>query len=191
METFAYFPSLIYRDEKPEWVSAVKEVSDRYLNAVPHPEYPVVQGNDMRLDLGWLCMHLAGEAREILSSQGYDVDGYDIHISDMWPQSIGRHGTNILHSHGNTQISGLYFLEFPEGGAYPMFGDPRPGNTMSCLRDIPSEEIKASTPFVHFNNVVPGTILFFNSFLPHMISISQADERTIFIHFMATATRRG
>jgi hypothetical protein len=191
MEEFNYFPSQVFREEKPEWVGSLTEVSDKAIAELKEQGFsgPVLQSHDIRHYVPWLCMHLGKTGKSILERQGYTTGGYEIIVTEMWAQEFIKHGMNILHAHGNTQLTGFLFLDTPENGSYPMFGDPRPGNEMSCLRPVQSQEILHSTPYIHFNNVMPGTILMFNSFLPHMITMSNTDKKTKFLHFMITAKR--
>ena len=61
---------------------------------------------------------------------------------------------------------------------------------MIDLWPTPSEEVTLATPQIHFNNVQAGTMMFFNSWLPHMITPNQAKYSTKFIHFILSANKR-
>jgi uncharacterized protein (TIGR02466 family) len=108
----------------------------------------------------------------------------------MWGQELACTGSNIMHMHSDSQVSGFYFLKTPEGGSYPIFDDPRPAKKMSDLFAEQKEEINAATQQIHFNNVQPGTMMFFNSWLPHMITPNQSESPTKFVHFILSQRKR-
>ncbi len=195
MNEFFYFASPIYRYEKPEWVDSLLKSADAWIEAGKDAGQCgcVIQSALMSKDknLGWLKTHLIQKAREILTAQKFDMDINTLTLSDMWAQEFGRYGHNIQHVHGNSVITGLIFLKTPEKGAYPMFKDPRPGAEMCGLRKQEDENINLSTDLIHFLDMQPGSILLFNSYLPHMVGMSNTDEKTVFLHFMISANLKG
>ena len=119
-----------------------------------------------------------------MKDQGYFTDEHEFYLSGMWGQEFECTGSNILHVHGSSEISGFYFLETPEGGSYPIFDDPRPAKKMSDLPLTPSDQVTMATSYIHFNNVMPGTMMFFNSWLPHMITqVWQINQQNLYILF--------
>jgi len=200
MQAFAYFPSIVYRDEHPEWVDYTNKVCAKYFDEQakvhevhPLPKcFPVLQTQHMAddVELAYITNYFRDASVAILREQGYAVDRYDFHVSGMWGQDIGCFGGHAPHVHKNSLITGLFFLETPQGGSYPVFHDPRPGKLMSELDTVPSEEVTAATPMVHFNNVLPGTFMFFNSWLPHQLMLSSSQEPTKFLHLMLSHTER-
>jgi uncharacterized protein (TIGR02466 family) len=134
-------------------------------------------------ELSFLSTYFRDTAVEILHKQGYRTDLHDFYTSSMWGQEFGCYGSNLLHVHGNTLMTGFYFLETPEGGPYPIFEDPRPAKLMCDLPLRDHENIYVATPGVHFNNVAPGSLLVANSWLPHRFQMSQSEKSAKFIHF--------
>ncbi len=61
---------------------------------------------------------------------------------------------------------------------------------MTDLMSKQTNEVLTATPLIHFNNVQAGTLLLFNSWLPHMITKNQSEEKTKFIHFTLGQRRR-
>jgi len=47
-----------------------------------------------------------------------------------------------------------------------------------------------ATPQIHFNNVQAGTMMLFNSWLPHMITSNQSNNPTKFVHFILSQRKR-
>jgi uncharacterized protein (TIGR02466 family) len=190
MEAYAYFSSPIYREERVEWVEETLKHTHKYYEQM---EPSVVKqtthmANDP--DLGYLASYFRDKSVSILKDQGYLTDEYEFYVSGMWGQEFACTGSNIMHVHGDSQISGFYFLEVPEGGSYPIFDDPRPGKRMTDLWVQPSDHVTMATPQIHFDNVQAGTMMLFNSWLPHMITQNQSDNPTKFIHFILSQRKR-
>ncbi len=190
MNEFHYFPSAIYREEKPEWVAHVLKQADQYyeqqkqVNKEHGNSYPVVQTGHMGGDpeLFFLADYFAKTATDLLVQQGYDLLRYEFYTSGMWGQEIGCTGMHEPHVHANAHMCGLYFLDAPEGGSFPVFSDPRPGKIMTDFL-MSDGEVRVGTPRIFFNNMVPGTFMFFNAWLPHQFTQNQAQTSTKFIHF--------
>jgi len=195
MESYAYFSSPIYREERPEWVEETLKHSEKhYVETKQHigEDAIVVQTGPMGKDpdLAYLTSYFRDKGVSILKEQGYLTDEHEFYVSGMWGQEFACTGSNIMHVHGDSQISGFYFLEVPEGGSYPIFDDPRAGKKMADLQAAPSDDVTMATPYVHFDNVQPGTLMLFNSWLPHMITENQAEQKTKFIHFILSQRQR-
>jgi uncharacterized protein (TIGR02466 family) len=187
MDRYDYFPSSVYRDEKPEWVEYALQVSQRYYAAVP-PNGMLDQtdhmGNDP--DFKFLTDYLLGISDAILREQGYAVDKYELYVSGLWGQDVNcNSGTNV-HVHKNSQLCGWFFLETSEGGAYPVYHDPRMNKQMIELDPIQSTELTGASSTVHFNNVKPGTILLANSWLQHQLTNNNSQNKTKSIHFIVS-----
>lgn len=190
MEAYAYFPSLIYREERQEWVGETLKHTKKYYDQMESSvvKQTVHMANDP--DLGYLASYFKDSGVNILKDQGYLTDEYEFYVSGMWGQEFACTGSNIMHVHGDSQISGFYFLEVPEGGSYPIFDDPRPGKRMADLWAQPSDQVTMATPQIHFSNVQAGTMMLFNSWLPHMITPNQSNNPTKFVHFILSQRKR-
>ena len=190
MEAFAYFASPIYREERPEWVGETLEHTQKYYDQMQPSVVKQTEHMANDPDLGYLASYFRDKGVSILKDQGYLTDEYEFYVSAMWGQEFACTGSNLLHVHSDSQVSGFYFLETPEGGSYPIFDDPRPAKKMSDLLSEQKEEISLATPQIHFNNVQPGTMMFFNSWLPHMITPNQTESPTKFVHFILSQRKR-
>lgn len=198
LSAFSYFPSAIYREERPEWAASTLAACEPYAveargwGDLPRT-FPVLQTRNMQDDpaLSGLATHVRDTAINILREQRYLVERYAFWVSGMWLQEIGTYGGQPTHVHKTGQICALYFLETPESGSYPIFEDPRPGKLMSELdAEISPDEVYYGNNQVHFPNVQSGTILYSNSWLPHRIHLNGSDEHTKLIHFVVSAADR-
>lgn len=191
---FTYFASAVYREELPNLVeptlSACKPYYDERRQDSP---WPVVQSCHLANEDAFrgLANHFAQTAIALLRDQRYLVDQYHFEVTGMWAQELQKHGHHISHVHDNSHMSGFYFMSTPESGSYPVFEDPRPAKRMVDLeRETSSNEVFLSGSEVHFSNVAPGTMLYFNSWLPHRFVPSLSDTPTCFIHFILSARPR-
>ena len=186
METLYFFPSCVYRDERPEWVESARVVIDEYLASLEDKDavYPVCQSgamfDDRILDL---TRHIGVSAANILRDQGFEMRNRRTVLTEIWGQQFQRAGRHDPHVHAyGAQISGFYFIDVPEGSALPMITDPRPGKRQINLEVRASDDISYASDNIVFK-VVPGTLLLMNSWLPHAFTIHNSDEPLKFIHF--------
>lgn len=201
VQAFHYFPSIIYREERPEWVARTLELSGKYLAEIkkfreddPLPRnFPVLQTFSMHDDpeFEFLSGHVLRTSQDIMRGERYLVDNYKFYMQSMWFQDIATYGGQPSHIHKDSQICALYFLETPQMGSYPVFEDPRTGKRMIELAaEVSDTEVHPANNQVHFSNVIPGTILYFSSWLSHLITLNAADNSTRLIHFVVSATGR-
>lgn len=201
VQAFHYFPSIIYREERPEWVARTLELGNKYLtetkkfhedNPLPRT-FPVLQTASMHEDLEFefLSGHVLRTSQDIMRGERYLVDNYKFYMQSMWLQDIASYGGQPSHTHRNSQMCALYFLETPTSGSYPVFEDPRASKRMIELdAEVSSDAVYPANHQVHFSNVVPGTVLYFSSWLSHFITLNASDESTRLIHFVVSATDR-
>ena len=64
------------------------------------------------------------------------------------------------------------------------------GKSMTELDFAMRDEIVNATSVIHFNNMKPGTVLFFNSWLQHQLSGSHTETPTRCVHFVVSHTER-
>lgn len=185
IQGFAYFPAIVYRDEHPEWVDYMIKVSQKYFDNQPN-QGNMCQTNHMGddPDMKFLTDYLLQTGNDVLISQGYAMDYYDLYLSGLWGQEIKGYGGTNIHVHKNSQLCGWFFLETPENGSYPMYYDTRANKEMVELNYIASETITNATSSVRFNNIVPGTIILANSWMQHQLTPNFSNKPTKSIHFV-------
>ncbi len=182
MESYAYFPSVVYRDEKPK---LIKSFGGSFLDNTRDPGVPFWQSESLvgRSEFDGFSTYILEEANKILFSQGYSCEKYDLYLSSLWAQEVIRGGATDVHHHKNSQLSGWIFLEVPENGAYPIYYDSRILKGMVELDFIQGNEIVNATGAIHFNNVIEGTVLISNSWLNHQLVSGATDKPTRCLHF--------
>lgn len=182
IQGFAFFPSIVYRDEHPEWVDYLLKISKKYFTT----QDILCQTNSMEKDfeIKFLIDYLLNTSQEILLSQGYSMDQCELYVSGLWGQEIKQFGGTDTHVHKNSQLCGWIFLETPKDGSYPIYYDVRSNKKMIELNITNSEEITNATSSIHFNNIIPGTLLISNSWMEHRLTVNMANESTKSIHFV-------
>jgi len=188
MQGYAYFPTVIYREEFPEFIKESLAVAeDSYFSADQENElsHQIIQTGDVSSDprLAGLTSRIIEESTSIIDSQGYALTGATVFIADLWAQKFGYLANNLQHVHSNRVLSGFYFLTVPKNSGHPLFSDPRQGKMMSDLPLKSNEKVDIATPNIAFDNIVNGTMLIFNSWLPHLISSHRSYDPLKFIHF--------
>ena len=185
MQGFAYFPSIVYRDEKPDWVVNVAQAIEPHLVEAEKLGHGLCQTFDVskQTSLKPLSEYLLHNAIEILKDQGYATQKYDFQLN-VWGQKLKKGQGTAPHIHKNSQIGGWFFIEAPKNGSYPIFYDSRVGKSMVELDFETSSEVTNATNSIHFNNIVPGTVLFSNSWLTHQLTQNNSEESVKAIHFI-------
>jgi uncharacterized protein (TIGR02466 family) len=191
MDAYEYFPSVVYREERPDWVGYTLQAAQKYYAAAQNGgamAQTMHMANDP--DLKFLVDYLILASDTILREQGYDMDKYELYVAGLWGQDVKCTGSTNVHVHKNSQICGWFFLETPEGGSYPVYYDPRMNKQMVELDYVQSPELTNASSYVHFNNVKPGTILMANSWMQHQLTQNMSQAETKSIHFIISHKER-
>lgn len=192
MEGYAYFPAIVYRDERPEFVEKVLPAAMKHLDKMRDSMWAVLQsehiGNDP--DMRGLADYLLWSSVDMLRTQGYNVEKYDFYFQGLWAQELQKGAGTNVHVHKNSQICGWFFLETPENGAYPIYHDTRMNKAMIELDFVQGTEVTNATNCIHFNNVQPGTVLFSNSWMQHQLLGGNSETPTRCIHFIVSHKER-
>lgn len=192
MEGYAYFPAIVYRDERPEFVDEVMPACMNALDKMRDSMWTLLQsehlGSDLRVQN--LSNYLLLSSVDILRTQGYDVAKYDFYFQGLWAQELQKNSGTNVHVHKNSQICGWFFLEAPENGAYPIYHDTRANKQMIELDFVQNSEVLNATNSIHFNNVKPGTVLFSNSWMNHQLAGGTSEMPTRCVHFIVAHKER-
>ena len=188
-----HFPCPIYLIERPDFLDAVKEVSDENLDTQRKTQelneiYPVVMSGNYFADprIEKFVQFVGATAWNILAEQGYAMQDKVVSFTEMWTQEHHKHSAMDQHVHGfGSQIVGFYFLETPENSSRVVFHDPRSGKVQI---DLPEQDINMATPASKMINFEPkpGMMIFANSWLAHSFTRHASDKPIKFVHFNLT-----
>ncbi len=191
-----HFQTAIYQAHRPDWVSTVLNICEPYYQNIrsqgPYKKiFPQYQTDNLQSEasLSFFQDFIIQAAAAILNEQGYDLSKHELCFEEMWAQEVHTYGHHFTHVHGNSHISGFYFLECPENGMYPLFYDPRPGKTMTDLPEKNDSDITLASHTCNYKPQ-PGMFMFFNSWLPHGFQLNGSNDPCKFVHFNVTARRK-
>jgi len=123
-------------------------------------------------------------AYNILTDQGFDLSNHTLDYTEMWIQKFAFEGGGHqdTHVHWDNHISGFYFIECSGRTSKPIFHDPRPARMML---NLPIKDHSKLCPAMERQiiKVKRGTLLMFNSWLPHQFSVDDGIDPFRFIHF--------
>ena len=198
------FPTPIYYVEIPNYLSLLNKISDEYIKQAKKENNLKIKNRNKKFKkdikdhgLSHNSTSIINDTRIkefqnfikessfiILENQGYDMLNHKLFFSEMWVQEFAKvgGGHHEAHIHSNNHISGFYFLKCSENTSRPVFHDPRPGKIMTDLPQKNILDINFSTNKM-FYKVKPGTLIFFNSYLPHQFEVDNGIDPFRFIHF--------
>ena len=119
---------------------------------------------------------LINEIREFCSNLPLNIK--EIIIPQLWVNVNKRGDWNIIHQHGQYDLSGTYYVKVPKDSGRLVFRDPRPaaiGNKFMINR-FDNGEIKNV-------NVMEGMLGIWPAYLDHFVEPSDTDEERISISF--------
>lgn len=204
-----YFQTNIYSIDKPEWVSDIDEACNIHIERAKSSkaselkerketwgeelynekgDFGMVYHSDSRLlqdpKLDFFVDYVGGAACEVMNSQGFDITNHTPFFSSMWVQQFPKSGGGFhnTHIHENDHISGFYYLRCSDKTSVPIFHDPRPGALQSNLPEKNMNDITFASRNFHYKPV-PGTLILFNSYVPHEYRLDGGFDDFRFIHF--------
>lgn len=196
LEVAYHFPCPIYIIERPDFLDAVKVVSDEQLEVARKERdldelYPVVMSGNYYADarVTDFANFVGATAWNILQEQGYAMEDKVVQFTEMWTQEHHKHSSMEQHVHGfGVQIVGFYFLETPEDSSRVVFHDPRAGKIQN---DLPEQNMVNATPASRMVNfeAKEGRLIFSNSWLPHSFTRHASDKPVKFVHFNLTVAQ--
>ena len=188
-----HFPCPIYLIERPDFLEAVKEVSEESLETSRKKHdldeiYPVVMSDNYYADarVNDFASFIGETAWNILQEQGYAMSDKVVSFTEMWTQEHHKHSSMEQHVHGfGVQIVGFYFLEVPENSSRVVFHDPRAGKVQV---DLPEQDMSIATPASRMINfeAKEGLMIFSNSWMPHSFTRHASEKPIKFVHFNLT-----
>ena len=215
LHSFSLFDTILYKAELPEYldnkdfinvcdehtdqaISNTKKLIDernkKFKTDVKDHGMSYHSGAEMYKDERFSNFELLirNTARNILENQGFDLFDYSIDYTEMWIQKFAYEGGGHqdTHVHWDNHISGFYFVECSDRTSRPIFHDPRPALMML---NLPIKDHSKLCPAME-RQIVPvksGTMLLFNSWLPHSFSVDNGIDPFRFIHFNLRANKYG
>ena len=204
LSTSPIFQSAVYRAEAPQFLEEINRICDPFIVEAKKKTAPQIVSREAKAgkdigDIG-LSYHtenlmalaelyqfrrfIKSTSENILDSQGYDLKDYELKFTEIWCQEFANKGGghHDTHIHWNNHMSGFYFLKCSDRTSAPLFHDPRAGKMMTQLPEKDRNIVTMATEKVLLRPK-PGTIMFFNSYLPHQFAVDNGVDPFRFIHF--------
>ena len=192
-----HFPCPIYVIERPDFLDAVKVVSEEALETLRKKSdlneiYPVYMTGNYFADprMARFSEFIGSTAWNILNEQGYVMQDKALTFTEMWTHEHYKHSAMDAHVHGfGSQIVGFYFLETPEDCSKAVFHDPRAAKVQIDLPEQDVNMVTAASKKLEFTPK-PGMMIFANSWLAHSFTRHAAELPIKFVHFNLTVIQQ-
>ena len=120
---------------------------------------------------------------KVMTDMNWDTKTQKVNINNMWAIINTGGSANLRHQHGNSTISGAYYVRAPENSGDIVFYDPRPAPVYSYPRALNPNILNAQV-----NGISPkeGALVMFPSYLDHSVNENISNEERIVISFNIT-----
>ncbi len=117
---------------------------------------------------------------EVIKDMNWDNKNQLAKISNMWAIINIGGASNLRHQHGNSTISGAYYVRAPANCGDIIFYDPRPAPVFSHPNSVKPNNLNAQ-----INSISPneGALILFPSYLDHSVNANETEEERIVISF--------
>lgn len=128
---------------------------------------------------------------EILDTIGYDLTNYQLKYTESWVQEFSEKGCTYhkIHYHGNSHISGFYFLKSSYKTPKLYFLDPRTGHCTIKLPEKNEYDITYANDNIKWETE-PGFLILFPSYLAHGFDVDYGIDPFRFIHINIKAIEK-
>ena len=116
----------------------------------------------------------------VMNDMNWDKEKQTAKISNMWAIINTGGSANLRHQHGNSTISGAYYVKAPQDCGDIVFYDPRPAPIYSYPNVKSVNFLNAQ---VNGISPVEGALILFPSFLDHSVNENKSNEERIVISF--------
>ena len=120
---------------------------------------------------------------KVMIDMNWEKEKQKVNINNMWAIINTGGSTNLRHQHGNSTISGAYYVRAPEKSGDIVFYDPRPAPAYSYPQAINPNLLNAQV-----NGISPkeGALVLFPSYLDHSVNENLSNDERIVISFNIT-----
>ena len=117
---------------------------------------------------------------QVMLDMNWDKIKQSVKINNMWAIVNTGGSANFRHQHGNSTISGAYYVRAPESCGDIIFYDPRPAPVYSHPNATSPNSLNAQV-----NGISPreGALVLFPSYLDHSVNENLSNDERIVISF--------
>ena len=188
-------PNLFF--STPVWVSKIenyKETNEKIYNHIKQLQKEDQEGLNKSNIKGWhskdftlsekepqnFISFISSSIDQVMIDMNWDKEKQLAKIDNMWAiVNIGG-SANLRHQHGNSTISGAYYVRAPENCGDIVFYDPRPAPVYSYPNAKKPNSLNAQV-----NAISPkeGALVLFPSYLDHSVNENLSKNERIVISF--------
>ena len=117
---------------------------------------------------------------EVIKDMNWDNKNQLAKISNMWAIINIGGASNLRHQHGNSTISGAYYVRAPKNCGDIVFYDPRPAAVYSYPNANNPNSLNAQVNGISPNE---GALVLFPSYLDHSVNANLSEEERVVISF--------
>ena len=120
---------------------------------------------------------------QVITDMNWEKQKQSININNMWAIINTGGSANLRHQHGNSTISGAYYVRAPNNSGDIVFYDPRPAPVYTYPKAMNPNLLNAQV-----NGISPkeGALVLFPSYLDHSVNENLSNEERIVISFNIT-----
>ncbi len=120
---------------------------------------------------------------QVITDMNWEKQKQSININNMWAIINTGGSANLRHQHGNSTISGAYYVRAPKNSGNIVFYDPRPAPVYTYPKAQKPNLLNAQV-----NGISPkeGALVLFPSYLDHSVNENLSNEERIVISFNIT-----
>ena len=120
---------------------------------------------------------------QVITDMNWEKQKQSININNMWAIINTGGAANLRHQHGNSTISGAYYVRAPKNSGDIVFYDPRPAPVYTYPKAVNPNLLNAQ---VNGINPKEGALVLFPSYLDHSVNENLSNEERIVISFNIT-----
>ena len=120
---------------------------------------------------------------QVITDMNWEKQKQSININNMWAIINTGGSANLRHQHGNSTISGAYYVRAPKKSGDIVFYDPRPAPVYTYPKALKPNLLNAQ---VNGINPKEGALVLFPSYLDHSVNENLSNEERIVISFNNT-----
>ena len=124
--------------------------------------------------------YISPSIEQVMIDMNWDREMQLVKINNMWAIINIGGSANLRHQHGNSTISGAYYVRAPKNCGDIVFYDPRPAPVFSHPNASSPNSLNAQV-----NGITPkeGALVLFPSYLDHSVNENLSNDERIVISF--------
>ena len=174
-------PNLLF--PTPVWTTQLenfKDMNEEMYNFIKESQIEDQKGIKKSNNLGWhskdfdmrqtkpknFIKSISPYIEKVMTDMNWEKEKQSVKISNMWAIINTGGSTNSRHQHGNSTISGAYYVRAPKNCGDIVFYDPRPAPVFYYPKSIRSNSLNAQVSSI---SPKEGALILFPSYVDHSV----------------------